>query len=295
MFQLATFDAGNGPVMGLYRQGDFYPSQSYKDMMEVLSQWDEAEAKLTTAAARMSERAPVRGARLLAPLMRPPNLYFAGANYHDHLAEMARVLGLKPPPPGTPGMEPWFLLKSTSTITGPGAVVARPPGVQRLDWEVELAAIVGRPCRNVSVADALRHVAGYTIANDLSARDRMKRGYEESTSPFMWDWLQHKSFDGACPMGPAITPAVSIANVQNLALKLWVNDQLVQDSNTSQMVYSVAELVSSLSHKVSLVPGDIILTGTPAGVGAARQVFLQPGDRVRQSIEAIGELEFTIA
>lgn len=295
MFQLATFDAGHGPTMGLYREGDFYPSQSYKDMMEVLTHWDEAEAKLATAAARMSERQPVRGATLLAPVLRPANLYFAGANYHDHLAEMARVIGLKPPAPGTEGLEPWFLLKSTSTITGPGTRVQRPAGVQRLDWEVELAAIIGRPCRNASVQDALKHVAGYTIANDLSARDRMKRSYEDGSSPFTWDWLQHKSFDGACPMGPAITPAVYIPDVQNLALKLWVNGTLVQDSNTSQMVYSVAELISSLSHKVTLVPGDIVLTGTPAGVGAARQVFLQPGDRVRQSIERIGEFEFTIA
>lgn len=263
--------------------------------MEVMAKWDEAEGKLASAAARMSQREPVRGARLLAPIQRPPNLYFAGANYHDHLAEMARVLGLKTPPPGTPGMEPWFLLKSTSTITGPGAVVKRPAGVQRLDWEVELAVIIGRTCKEVSVDKALGHVAGYTVANDLSCRDLMKRSYEEITSPFVWDWLQHKSFEGACPMGPAITPAVYVPDVQNLALKLWVNDELMQDSNTSQMVYSVAELISSLSHKVTLVPGDVLLTGTPAGVGTSRQVFLQPGDRVRQSIDLIGEFEFTVA
>ena len=259
MFQLATFDAGAGPVMGLYRQGDFYPSQSYRDMMEVMSRWDEAEAKLASAAARMSEREPVRGARLLAPIPRPPNLYFAGANYHDHLAEMAKVLGLKPPPPGTPGLQPWFLLKSTSTITGPHTKVMRPAGVQKLDWEVELAVVMGRTCSEVSVADALAHVAGYTVANDLSARDRMKRTYEEGSSPFAFDWLQHKSFMGACPMGPAITPAVNVPDVQKLALKLWVNDVLMQDSNTDQMVYSVAELISALSHPVTLVPGDVIL------------------------------------
>jgi 2-keto-4-pentenoate hydratase/2-oxohepta-3-ene-1,7-dioic acid hydratase in catechol pathway len=295
MFQLATFDAGDGPVMGLYRQGDFYPSMTYKDMMEVMAHWDEAEAKLSSAAARMSERQPVRGAKLLAPMQRPPNLYFAGANYHDHMAEMAKVMGIKAPPPGTPGMEPWFLLKSTSTIVGPGAVVTRPAGVQRLDWEVELAVIMGRACRSCSVQDALEHVAGYTIANDVSARDRMKRTYEDITAPFVWDWLQHKSFAGACPMGPAITPAVYVPDVQKLGLKLWVNDVLMQDSNTAQMVYSVAELISNLSHKVPLVPGDVILTGTPAGVGTSKQIFLQPGDRVRQSIDLIGEFEFTIA
>jgi 2-keto-4-pentenoate hydratase/2-oxohepta-3-ene-1,7-dioic acid hydratase in catechol pathway len=294
MFQLASFDAGQGPVIGLYRQGDFYPSQSYKDMMEVMSKWEEAEGKLASAAARMSEREPLRGAQLLAPIVRPPNLYFAGANYHDHLAEMARVLGLKTPPPGTPGLEPWFLLKSTSTITGPDTTVVRPAGVERLDWEVELAVIMGRTCSRVSVGDALGHVAGYTIANDLSARDRMKRPYEDISSPFSYDWLQHKSFMGACPMGPAITPAVNIPDVQKLGLKLWVNGVLMQDSNTAQMVYSVAELISSLSHKVTLVPGDVILTGTPAGVGTARGVFLQPGDRVRQAIDLIGEFEFTV-
>ena len=295
MFQLATFDAGKGPVMGLYRQGDFYPSQSYQDMMEVMVRWDEAEAKLDSAAARMSAREPIKGARLLAPIPRPPNLYFAGANYHDHLAEMARVLGLKTPPPGTPGLAPWFLLKSTSTICGPGSVVKRPAGVERLDWEVELAVIIGRTCHQVSVKEALQHVAGYTIANDLSARDKMKRPHEDSATPFHWDWLQHKSFMGSCPMGPAITPAVSIPDVQNLGIKLWVNDVLMQDSNTSQMVYSVAELIASLSEKLTLVPGDVILTGTPAGVGTARQTFLKPGDKVRQSIDLIGEFEFTIS
>lgn len=295
MFQLATCDVGQGPVMGLYRQGDFYASQSYKDMAEVIDNWDEAEGKLQSAESRMAQRQPERNAKLLAPLPRPVNLYFAGANYHDHMAEMAKVIGLTPPPPGTPGMEPWFLLKSSSTVVGPGAVIKRPPNVERLDWEVELAVIIGRTCSNVGTDDALKYVAGYTVANDLSARDRMKRPYEGSSSPFMWDWLQHKTFNGACPMGPAITPAVSIPDVQNLQLKLWVNDVLMQDSNTSQMVYSVAELISNLSHKVTLVPGDVILSGTPAGVGTARNVFLKPGDRVRQSIDLIGEFEFTIA
>ncbi len=295
MFQVTTFDAGHGPVVGLCHQGNYYASQSYKDMMEVISRWDEAEAKLASAAARMAEREPARNVRVLAPLPRPVNLYFAGANYHDHMAEMARVIGLNPPTRETPGMEPWFLLKSSSTVTGPGAVVQRPAGVQRLDWEVELAVIIGRPCRNSSVQDALKHVAGYTIANDLSARDAMKRSYEDAKSPMFWDWLQHKTFADSCPMGPAITPAVHVPDVQNLGIKLWVNDVLMQDSNTSQMVYSVAELISFLSHKVELTPGDVILTGTPAGVGMARQAFLQPGDRVRQSIDRIGEFEFTIA
>ncbi|MBI5720714.1 MAG: fumarylacetoacetate hydrolase family protein [Rubrivivax sp.] len=289
-FQVTTFDAGEGPVVGLVRDGGFYASQTFSSVREILDRWDLAEEKLTTAAARMAERTPLRGVRVLAPLPNPRNIYFTGANYADHLEEMARVLG----PAAAAPREPWFMLKSTSCVVGPGECVRRPQGVERLDWEVELAVIIGHSARNVPVTQALRHVAGYTVANDLSARDRTFRDAENPASLFRLDWLGQKTFDGACPLGPAITPASSIADVQKLALKLWVNDELMQSSNTAGMVFGVAELVSHLSHRVSLWPGDVILTGTPAGVGAARQRFLQPGDRVRQWIEDIGEFEFTI-
>ena len=294
MFQIAAFDFGEGPVVGLCNGDNYYNSASFTSMRQILDSWELALEKLSTASQRMAERQPLKNVTLLAPLSEPRNLYFAGANYHDHVAEMSRVLNMKLPDSSTQGVEPWFLLKSASTVVGPGAQVKKPKGVERLDWEVELAVIIGKKGRDISEQDALSYVAGYTVANDLSARDKMGRGYEDLTSPFKWDWLKHKSFDGACPMGPAITPAIHVNDVQNLAMKLWVNDVLMQDSNTSQMIFGVRELISKLSKEVTLLPGDVILTGTPAGVGTAKGQFLKAGDRVKQSIETIGEFEFTI-
>lgn len=292
-FQLSTFDTGSGPVVGLAREGCFYPSQTFSSMREILDQWSLAQSKLATAAQRMAARDPVRQARLLAPLPDPRNLYITGANYTDHVAEMSKVLGTELPAGGTP-RAPWFTLKSSTCVVGPHAVVAMPNNVSRLDWEIELAVIIGQAAHRVPVHQALQYVAGYTVANDLSARDRMFRDWEDPASLFRIDWIGQKSFDGACPLGPAITPASAIDDVQNLAMKLWVNGELLQDSSTRHMIFGVAELISHLSQAVPLLPGDVILTGTPAGVGAARNRYLRPGDLVRQWIQGIGEFEFTI-
>lgn len=295
MFQIVSFDAGDGPVVGL-RDGDkYYDSATFGSMREIIDQWPLALEKLDTAAERMAARTPLHDVKLLAPLAEPRNIYITGANYTDHIEEMARAFGLELIADAkAAGHPPWFLPKSTSSVVGPGAAVGVPPGVNKLDWEVELAVIIGRSGKDIPVAQALDYVAGYTVANDLSARDRMARDYESADSAFRLDWLRHKSFDASCPMGPAITPAVLVPDVQDLALKLWVNDELMQDSHTSRMIYSVADLVSGLSQQITINPGDVILTGTPSGVGSARQRFLRPGDRVRQWIEQVGEFEFTI-
>ena len=166
---------------------------------------------------------------------------------------------------------------------------------QMVDWEVELAAVIGRAARDVSVEKALDYVAGYTIANDLSARDVMRRDKNAATSPFHYDWLSQKCFDGACPLGPWIVPASDIPYPQNLALKLWVNDTMMQDSHTGKMIFSTAEQIAMLSSRVTLYPGDLILTGTPAGVGMPRRTFLKAGDTVKLWIEGIGELSHTMA
>ena len=137
-----------------------------------------------------------------------------------------------------------------------------------MDWEVELAAVIGRTAKNVPEDKALSYVAGYTIANDLSARDRGRRPTFGDTSPFKADWTKHKSFDGSCPLGPWIVPASDIKDPQNLGLKLWVNGVLKQDSNTSDMIFNLAEQIATCPRGMTLHPGDLILTGTPAGVGA---------------------------
>ena len=160
----------------------------------------------------------------------------------------------------------------------------------RVDWEVELAAVIGRAAKNVSQEKALGYVAGYTIANDLSARDRGHRANISETSPFKADWTKHKTFDGSCPLGPWIVPASDIGDPQNLGLKLWVNDVLKQDSNTKDMIFNLAEQIAQLSSGMTLHPGDLVLTGTPAGVGSARGEFLKAGDVVKLWIEKIGTL-----
>ena len=164
-----------------------------------------------------------------------------------------------------------------------------------MDWEIELTAVIGKAAKDVPVEKALQHVAGYTIANDLSARDVMKRDKNPAASPFHYDWLSQKCFDGACPLGPWIVPAGDIPDPQNLALRLWVNGTLMQDSHTSKMIFSTAEQIAMLSSRVTLYPGDLVLTGTPAGVGTPRRLFLKPGDTVRLWIEGIGEMSHTMA
>jgi 2-keto-4-pentenoate hydratase/2-oxohepta-3-ene-1,7-dioic acid hydratase in catechol pathway len=138
-------------------------------------------------------------------------------------------------------------------------------------------------------------VAGYTVANDLSARDLSRRPHISDTSPFKADWLAHKSFEGACPLGPWITPADDIADPHDLGIKLWVNDVIKQDSNTGGMIFNLAEQISHISTRIMLHPGDVILTGTPAGVGAGRNEYLKPGDVVKVWIEGIGTLTNTFS
>ena len=240
---------------------------------------------------------PVEDVKLHAPLLYPGAIYCAGANYADHVEEMARAQNLPPPKdPRTLGLKPWFFLKPTrACVVGPRSRVARPRGSLKLDWEAELAAVIGRAARNVPVEKALDHVAGYTIANDLSARDLSRRAALPPGNPFYFDWTAHKGFEGSCPLGPWITPASEVPDPQRLAIRLWVNGALKQDSNSSRMIFSTAEQISHLSSLATLHPGDLVLTGTPAGVGAGRNEFLQPGDRIEIEIEGLGRLEHWIA
>ena len=151
-----------------------------------------------------------------------------------------------------------------------------------VDWEAELTAVIGRPARDVSIENALGHVAGYTVANDLSARDFTKRPHIADNSPFKYDWLSQKCFEDACPVGPWIVPDL---DVQDLAVTTRLDGRVVQDGRTADMVFDVPELVSYVSRAFTLLPGDVILTGTPAGVGQ-----LAPGQRVEVEVEGIGVL-----
>jgi 2-keto-4-pentenoate hydratase/2-oxohepta-3-ene-1,7-dioic acid hydratase in catechol pathway len=276
---------------------------AHASVLGVLNDWTKANRLLAQTAKRIAagkgrvKGTPVSRVKLLAPVLYPGAIFCAGANYRDHAEEMARVQG-------TPlekdqrelGLSPWHFIKtSRGSVVGPGTKVKLPAYSQMVDWEVELAAVIGRPAKNVTVERALDYVAGYTIANDLSARDAGRRPHLPDASPFKMDWLGQKCFDGSCPLGPWITPASEIPDPQALAMKLWVNDELMQDSNTSKMIFSTAEQIAQLSTRVTLMPGDLVVTGTPAGVGMARRRFLKAGETVRLWIEGIGELQNTLA
>jgi 2-keto-4-pentenoate hydratase/2-oxohepta-3-ene-1,7-dioic acid hydratase in catechol pathway len=233
---------------------------------------------------------PLAGLRLLAPILYPGQIFAAGANYQDHIDEMGpgefRAQNAK-----KLGGRPWHFSKtSRSAVIGHGSIRPLPHYSKKVDWEIELAVVIGKSASRIPAATALNYVAGYTIANDLSARDFVFREGIEPSSPFRYDWISQKGFDGACPLGPWITPASEIADPQALGLKLWIDDQLMQDSNTKYMIFSIAEQIEELSARVTLNPGDLILTGTPAGVGMGRNLFLKPGQRLRLWIEHIGEL-----
>ena len=248
---------------------------------------------------RLANRRPAarRDVKLLAPILWPSAIYCAGANYADHAAEMARAHGRTPEPdPHTLGLKPWHFLKAgRSTLAAPDDTVRITGLSKTMDWEIELAAVIGRAAKNVPLDRALDYVAGYTIANDLSARDMGRRPNVPDTAPFKFDWVAHKNFDGSCPLGPWIVPSQDIPDPQKLGLKLWVNDVIKQDSNTSQMIFTLAEQIAHLSSRITLQPGDVILTGTPAGVGAARPEFLKAGDVVKLWIENIGTLSNRMA
>ena len=164
-----------------------------------------------------------------------------------------------------------------------------------MDWEAELAAVIGRTAKHVQVEKALNYVAGYAVANDLSARDRGRRPHIPDDSPFKADWVAHKSFDGSCPLGPWIVPSDDIRDPQNLGIRLWVNGVIKQDSSTKNMIFNVAEQIAHLSSRLTLHPGDLILTGTPAGVGGGRGEFLKAGDVVKIEIERIGSISNTMS
>ena len=276
---------------------------AYATVMGILAHWAQAkkalaefERKISSGKSRI-QGTPLKKTKLLSPVLYPGDMYCAGANYTDHMQEMARVMN-QPPGPNMKemGEKPWHFMKSTrASIVGPGAKVKIPPYSKAMDWEIELVAVIGKVAKNVSVEKALSYVAGYTIADDLSARDMMKRPKIPQSAPFHIDWIGQKCFDGACPVGPWIVPSDQIKNPHQLALKLWLNGELMQDSHTSQLIFDVAEQIAGLSSRVTLHPGDLILTGTPAGVGMGRRLFLKAGDQIKMWIEGIGELSHSMA
>ncbi|MFF3573972.1 fumarylacetoacetate hydrolase family protein [Nocardia jiangxiensis] len=216
----------------------------------------------------------------------PPTIYCAATNYHDHIREMRSTKTFAAP------RTPMYFLVPPASLAGHRGATARPDGCERLDWEVELAVIIGREADRIPAAQAHRVIAGYTVANDLSLRDFAHR----DDTPFFPDWLAMKSYAGCTPLGPAIVPAECVPDPMNLELALSVNGERRQGSTTANMVFSIAEQIEYLSRIVPLRAGDVILTGTPAGTAAAWDgAYLSPGDTVVAEIRGVGRLETRIS
>ncbi|SLF47708.1 fumarylacetoacetate hydrolase family protein [Mycobacteroides abscessus] len=258
---------------------DWVTCSSVMEMLEDWGWW-----KHTLLNLDVDSLTPLGPVTLVEPLTYPGKILCVGANYYDHAAEM----GTKLP---SPDAEPYFFLKSpATTFVGPLANIELPECVHStVDWEVELGVVIGYRCKSISERDAAGAIAGYLVANDLSDRGLFHR--ESSIFPaFDWDWVAQKNQDGFCPAGPGLVPAFLVDDPQSLRIRLEVNGVTKQDSNTAQMITDINRLVSSASKRMTLEPGDIILTGTPAGVGLSRNEFLAIGDVVSAEVESIGRI-----
>ncbi len=257
------------------------------DTLNLLQEWPAALAVLKDLAdspelarCQLSEK----DISWLPPVCNPSKILCAGANYPDHIREM----GGEPHDAGL--TQPFLFLKCPSnTLIGNGDNIILPMVSQAVDWEVELAAVIGRRGKHIPERSALEHVAGYTILNDISARDFQRR----SDTKFVYDWLGGKSFDTFAPMGPTIVPAEFLPPWEDLHLRLLLNGVVQQDTLAGSMIHSIPQIIAFVSRIVTLEPGDVIATGTPSGVGAARKEFLRPGDEVIAEIEMIGRLKNT--
>ncbi|MBZ0302334.1 MAG: fumarylacetoacetate hydrolase family protein [Anaerolineae bacterium] len=221
---------------------------------------------------RVSQRYPLADITLHAPL-RPGKIVAIGRNYAEH----AKETGNEPPP------RPLIFAKFPSAVIDPGEPITWSESITKeVDWEVELAVIIGKKAHKVSEEDAMKYVFGYTVGNDVSARDLQLRTDGQ--------WTRGKSLDTFCPLGPIIVTRDEIKDPQNLNLKTIVNDEVMQDGNTRDMIFQVPYLIHYISQHFTLEPADIILTGTPSGVGEGRKQYLKDGDVVTCSVEGIGEL-----
>lgn len=257
---------------------------------DMIARWIECEnavADLAAAAAELNNAGGLppglgkaRNNPLLTLPFTPSQIFAAGSNYIEHANEMGTVLAAKA------DSKPYMFLKATRSAIGPGESVVIPSQVTRPDWEVELGVVIGRGGRRIPVESSMDHVAGYTVINDVSARDQTRR----EDYPFKFDWFQGKSFDTFAPIGPWFVPRACIEDPQSLKLGMDINGVAMQDGSAAEMIWTIREQIAYLSSILTLQPGDLIATGTPTGVGMGRGIFLKPGDTMRAWVENVGEL-----
>ncbi len=233
----------------------------------------QAKAKAFADQAGAANKYTLRSVELLAPIPRPNKLICVGLNYRDHAAETGATI---------PDV-PTIFNKFATAVIGPGADIVLPKVSKSPDYEAEFAFVIGQGGRHIAAQDWQKHIFGYTMVNDVSARD-----YQRATT----QWLMGKTFDTFAPMGPWIVTADEIADPHNLNIQLDIDGEVLQNSNTRELIFKIPELIAFLSSVFTLEPGDIVSTGTPSGVGAARKPprFLKPGEQVTVKIDGIGEL-----
>lgn len=293
MYALKTLLIDSRPQGALEVEGNCYALDALgtrdlpRTVAELMEGWESNLPRLDALAAELAKRPDLKldsAAPTLAPSLYPGKVLCAGANYYDHLREM-----------GVPAEKEaqrlfFFFKPPRQAVVGPGRTVRMPFDCQRFDWEVELALVIGRRARALTLETALDHVAAYTVGIDLSARD-LTRAPDQF---YKTDWVAGKAHDTCCPLGPRLVPASFIPDPQDLRMRLWVNGELKQDASTAGMVFDLREQLVALSRIMTLEPGDVVLTGTPAGVGAPKGTFLAVGDTVSAEIEHIGRLEVEI-
>lgn len=257
------------------------------DMSTVLGLLPFFGGEIEKLAVDAAERIPVQEVRLGPPVPRPRQIVMLGANYRSHIAGSTVSGGRSP-------SKPMLVAKSPSALTGPFDDVQRPGETDSLDYEVELVVVIGRSGRRIPVAQAREHIAGYMVANDVTALDEMLGDFD--TVPFFLQLFRGKNFDTFLPTGPWLTTADAVPDPSALRVRLAVNDELRQDCETSDMVSDVDDVVAEVSGVVTLYPGDLILTGSPPGGGGHYDPprFLRPGDIARASIAGLGELRNTV-
>ena len=289
-WSLATYAAGGTAGLGVLREDGTLVAPAglkrWATAMELLADWPAAEPLLRDL--DIEDAPPVEADSLLAPLRWPRKVICAGVNYRRHVREMGGEIPAD-------GWRPFFFLKApTTSVIGPhDPIVVRDAARARYDWEAELAVIIGTAGKDIDAERAVAHVAGYCVANDVTARGYHRRDVVPADA-FAYDWFAAKSMEGSLPLGPGLTPAFLVRDPQDLRLRLWVNGELQQDESTADMISPVAELIAAASQVVTLEPGDVIVTGTPSGVGAGRGRYLRGGDVVRVTIDGLGTLENTV-
>ena len=281
-------------------------------MLDVLDHWAENLPRMQAAAAALANgradalarlSAATDGVRFHAPIPQPRQIFCSGANYRRHVVQIIMAQATdstrnmnaqERQAYGEHIMEerarngtPFFFVKAQSTVTGPLDSIVLPRDVEQPDWELELAVVMGRRTHRVTRQKALEYVAGYTIANDITNRDRLYRKLGDMREMGM-DWVASKCSATYLPLGPYLVPASEVADPQSLQITLKLNGEVKQDDNTSDMIFGVARLIEDLSHKVTLLPGDVICTGSPSGNGVHYGRFLRSGDVVESTITGLG-------